>query len=104
MLFLMCQMVFFFLMIPPPPRSTLFPYTTLFRSDAARDLPWRGTWRPALIACLFLACFSSSALLYTWAVAKTEQMHREAADLQALAVERADPCLDPSASVDPLVM
>src|SRR4051812_40813420 len=35
----------FFLMMPPPPRSTLFPYTTLFRSerrrctatDAARD-------------------------------------------------------------------
>src|SRR5947207_3514238 len=24
---------FFFLSIPPPPRSTLFPYTTLFRSD-----------------------------------------------------------------------
>src|SRR5439155_8396303 len=24
---------FFFLMIRPPPRSTLFPYTTLFRSD-----------------------------------------------------------------------
>src|SRR5262249_59117487 len=23
---------FFFLMIPPPPSSTLFPYTTLFRS------------------------------------------------------------------------
>src|SRR5204862_7033629 len=25
---------FFFLLIPPPPSSTLFPYTTLFRSDA----------------------------------------------------------------------
>src|SRR5438552_15879165 len=25
-------LLFFFLMIPPPPRSTLFPYTTLFRS------------------------------------------------------------------------
>src|SRR5690349_24237054 len=25
----------FFLMIPPPPRSTLFPYTTLFRSIPA---------------------------------------------------------------------
>src|SRR5216684_7011361 len=25
-------LVVFFLMIPPPPRSTLFPYTTLFRS------------------------------------------------------------------------
>src|SRR5207248_11414489 len=24
----------FFLMLPPPPRSTLFPYTTLFRSEA----------------------------------------------------------------------
>src|SRR5207302_11267341 len=24
---------FFFLLIPPPPTSTLFPYTTLFRSD-----------------------------------------------------------------------
>src|SRR5438034_4562373 len=29
---------FFFLMIRRPPRSTLFPYTTLFRSD---DLPRR---------------------------------------------------------------
>src|SRR2546427_12757189 len=28
---------FFFLMIRRPPRSTLFPYTTLFRSDAERD-------------------------------------------------------------------
>src|SRR5688572_32449218 len=27
---------FFFLMIPRPPRSTLFPYTTLFRSNAIR--------------------------------------------------------------------
>src|SRR5260370_42286779 len=28
---------FFFLMIRRPPRSTLFPYTTLFRSDADRQ-------------------------------------------------------------------
>src|SRR2546425_9044172 len=27
---------FFFLMIRRPPRSTLFPYTTLFRSDSCR--------------------------------------------------------------------
>src|SRR2546422_7582024 len=31
---------FFFLMIRRPPRSTLFPYTTLFRSD--RPLPRQG--------------------------------------------------------------
>src|SRR3712207_9436695 len=29
----LCLITFFFLMIRPPPRSTLFPYTTLFRSD-----------------------------------------------------------------------
>src|SRR5205807_8599985 len=31
------HLFFFFLMIRPPPRSTLFPYTTLFRS-AIREL------------------------------------------------------------------
>src|SRR5207248_9269687 len=29
-------LIFFFLMIRPPPRSTLFPYTTLFRSSLLR--------------------------------------------------------------------
>src|SRR2546425_1990804 len=33
--------LFFFLMIRRPPRSTLFPYTTLFRSASSRR------WRPA---------------------------------------------------------
>src|SRR5438874_6523695 len=32
MLDLSCSLFFFFLMIRRPPRSTLFPYTTLFRS------------------------------------------------------------------------
>src|SRR2546422_7095224 len=31
-------MLFFFLMIRRPPRSTLFPYTTLFRSPKLRSL------------------------------------------------------------------
>src|SRR5260364_179478 len=30
--------MFFFLMIRRPPRSTLFPYTTLFRSPVSADL------------------------------------------------------------------
>src|SRR3712207_7181655 len=34
----MCRVYFFFLMIRRPPRSTLFPYTTLFRS-VRRALP-----------------------------------------------------------------
>src|SRR6266700_6564029 len=34
---------FFFLMIRRPPRSTLFPYTTLFRSARARQCRWCST-------------------------------------------------------------
>src|SRR3712207_7631091 len=34
--------VFFFLMIRRPPRSTLFPYTTLFRSDQSEALRTQG--------------------------------------------------------------
>src|SRR6266481_4045583 len=33
------MLFFFFLMIRRPPRSTLFPYTTLFRSDQAKMVP-----------------------------------------------------------------
>src|SRR5256886_9563221 len=33
--------LFFFLMIRRPPRSTLFPYTTLFRSPRSRPEPCR---------------------------------------------------------------
>src|SRR5438132_4616943 len=33
--------LFFFSMIRPPPRSTLFPYTTLFRSHRTHDSPPR---------------------------------------------------------------
>src|SRR5215469_5918792 len=42
---------FFFLMIRRPPRSTLFPYTTLFRSrpgGVALSDRWPGPWRPFL--------------------------------------------------------
>src|SRR2546426_9612357 len=36
---LACLLLFFFLMIRRPPRSTLFPYTTLFRSLDQRVVP-----------------------------------------------------------------
>src|SRR5574341_1820779 len=36
-----CESIFFFLMIRRPPRSTLFPYTTLFRSQAHGPAPIR---------------------------------------------------------------
>jgi len=76
----------------------------LLLADAARRLPWRGTWRPALAACLFLACFSSGVLLLEFGAAKAIQMQRQVADLQALATVRGDPCLDPTGAADPFVM
>src|SRR2546427_10116469 len=42
---------FFFLMIRRPPRSTLFPYTTLFRSNGNGRLPLTGP-APSLSADL----------------------------------------------------
>src|ERR1035438_8518311 len=41
---------FFFLMIRRPPRSTLFPYTTLFRSDYRSDGVARPGW-DAYLGC-----------------------------------------------------
>src|SRR2546422_5983020 len=41
----MCFIFFFFLMIRRPPRSTLFPYTTLFRSHHERSRQWQRTRR-----------------------------------------------------------
>src|SRR5437016_11076611 len=38
--------LFFFLMIRRPPRSTLFPYTTLFRSPSGADAHEQHQWRP----------------------------------------------------------
>src|ERR1039457_6002763 len=39
-------LVFFFLMIRRPPRSTLFPYTTLFRSHQSRSYPPHQRMKP----------------------------------------------------------
>src|SRR5688572_33091554 len=61
---------FFFLMIRRPPRSTLFPYTTLFRSNAGvhRKLlelvnatvaePFRGIGKPEPMKHEYRGCWS----------------------------------------------
>src|SRR5258707_7145212 len=55
-------LLFFFLMIRRPPRSTLFPYTTLFRSSAfvARSSS-RAVARTAVTAATAAASISSRA-------------------------------------------
>src|SRR5207253_8950722 len=43
---------FFFLLLPRPPSSTLFPYTTLFRSDLDfRRLAWADGAEALVITC-----------------------------------------------------
>src|SRR3712207_6860182 len=44
---------FFFLMIRRPPRSTLFPYTTLFRSDTGAGTDQRDAPNHVLAHCRF---------------------------------------------------
>src|SRR3712207_8942492 len=48
--------IFFFLMIRRPPRSTLFPYTTLFRSPC-KDL---SAFNSLLVFCILLSNISIS--------------------------------------------
>src|SRR5260221_5482473 len=47
-------MFFFFLMIRRPPRSTLFPYTTLFRSKKSKRLPKEKAMQPSRAYATFL--------------------------------------------------
>src|SRR2546422_11018288 len=69
--------IFFFLMIRRPPRSTLFPYTTLFRSQEYEQRKPPGTLRMALMG---------ASLEMGWGVADGEtfenlvedQLNREA--------------------------
>src|SRR5438034_1207438 len=54
--------VFFFLMIPPTPRSSIFPYTTLFRSRIAS-----GRSRTFLFVAVLLPLWSSYLIrVYIW--------------------------------------
>ena len=69
---------FFFLMIRRPPRSTLFPYTTLFRSDSQNfqvggmiqivEVDYCFGWFPSCIVYLvaFLAVFGCFGSLCDW--------------------------------------
>src|SRR6478736_8011457 len=63
--------LFFFLMIRRPPRSTLFPYTTLFRSSRSVRRPWVSNWfgepsRPRPVEGGLKARSTRGAIAQTW--------------------------------------
>src|SRR3712207_8095037 len=64
---------FFFLMIRRPPRSTLFPYTTLFRSDTVSDPLGFGVTRLVLLALGLVWLFVLSMII----------VYREEGDLRS---------------------
>src|SRR3712207_6939147 len=56
---LQLQLLFFFLMIRRPPRSTLFPYTTLFRSTDYLLNIWVAVILTAVTAVYFLTFWAA---------------------------------------------
>src|SRR2546425_2456598 len=75
--------LFFFLMIRRPPRSTLFPYTTLFRSSAIRKA---GRLNPTSIPKIRGAPTSSWARWTSWAeCAEMTRSEEHTSELQSLA-------------------
>src|SRR2546422_9923599 len=92
MFFICCSLFFFFLMIRRPPRSTLFPYTTLFRSP---DLG-PGEEEPL---------FGAEAVDVGWArLAHERPLERGVRDLQAAQVRdiltQREPPVDVRRAVD----
>src|SRR3989441_4698302 len=61
------KFIFFFLMIRRPPRSTLFPYTTLFRSG-----PYDGRWLMMSDVCKHCVQAGCLEVCPTGAIMRTE--------------------------------
>src|SRR2546430_10801434 len=66
---------FFFLMIRRPPRSTLFPYTTLFRSERQSDRPSAHRSPPFSLA--------TAASRLSWAVRSRARTDRKSTRLNS---------------------
>src|SRR5258708_13586013 len=76
-----CAYIFFFLMIRRPPRSTLFPYTTLFRSGADQS-PHRPapTTRPTVMRSI---AWLAPSLPWSRAQAQPERSEEHTSELQS---------------------
>src|SRR2546425_13302291 len=77
--------IFFFLMIRRPPRSTLFPYTTLFRSPQAVDHDRPAVGGFELAPRLRLAVAASKVERVDMAVAEVPRSEEHTSELQSLA-------------------
>src|SRR5438034_5307115 len=69
------SLLFFFLMIRRPPRSTLFPYTTLFRSRVRERCAVRGRCRARRSFVAFSALAGSPSALDVQAPSTRSEEH-----------------------------
>src|SRR5258706_14352754 len=76
---------FFFLMIRRPPRSTLFPYTTLFRSQGLTDWPLLQRHHELSALNKLGAAWSTGFLLSTNTVVAHEFVHRPRSPVSMIA-------------------
>src|SRR5207253_9994978 len=87
----------YFSTIRPPPRSTLFPYTTLFRSNATASAPGTFAYSPA--AGTVLPAGASQTLSVTFTPTDLTRYATAAATV-SIAVAKATPALSWSAPAD----
>jgi hypothetical protein len=73
-------------------------------AHAARDLPWRGLWRPTLGVAFAVALLGNCVQLRDQAISQTDFMRFENAELQTVDVFRNAPDLAPHSYVDESMM
>src|SRR3989442_15288783 len=76
---------FFFLMIRRPPRSTLFPYTTLFRSRSSHYAALRAHWASPgqLLGLVDLHTSHGSAVARAWRRGQPGRSEEHTSELQS---------------------
>jgi hypothetical protein len=73
-------------------------------ADAAKELPWRTLWRPALALAFALAISSNLVQLRDLALSQTDIMRTENAELQTVEAFRGAPDMALDASLDDVIM
>src|SRR5687768_18323929 len=75
-------MLFFFLMIRRPPRSTLFPYTTLFRSCGPAEPAQSTTDIDEMCTSCFTPCFLQASITF-WVPTTVPRSEEHTSELQS---------------------
>lgn len=79
-------------------------FLVLILTDAVRELPWRGLWRPALAAVVIMSIGWNAVHLRQAAASKDVQFAFQKAELRTVWLFRDAPGIDLNARIDPVLM